>query len=123
MRPICGPCSKVASLEDCEYGEGGRTYADHLQEQITGLETRVEELQNTKVAPNVLALHDPYYASRNYHMSRSASRASGTSTGSYYSSGLRLTEHSGSNQTMDSSEGRTQVGELDICTTPAINVI
>ncbi|KAE9406851.1 hypothetical protein BT96DRAFT_971617 [Gymnopus androsaceus JB14] len=93
MRPICGPCSKVASLEDCEYGEGGRTYADQLQEQITGLETRVEELQNTKVAPNVLALHDPYYASRNSHMSRSASRASG------------------SNQTMNSSEGRTQFAQ------------
>ncbi|KAJ3744361.1 hypothetical protein DFH05DRAFT_1494816 [Lentinula detonsa] len=66
QRPICGPCSRSSSLVDCQYG---RTHADRLQEQISVLETRLEQLQNgpndSNTRPNPLVLHDPY-ASRNF---------------------------------------------------------
>ncbi|KAJ3760446.1 hypothetical protein EV360DRAFT_68706 [Lentinula raphanica] len=61
QRPICGPCSKSTSLGDCEYAEAGYTHADRLQEQISVLETRLEQLQSGPSSSNqALALHDPY---------------------------------------------------------------
>lgn len=114
LKPICGSCSKVASLGDCEYGEVGRTYADRLQEQITVLETRLEELEHPDRTSNLLTLHNPY-ATRNSGLTRPTSRASGpgTSIASIIFSRLRLTVYSVSNQRMRLPDARAQVGELD----------
>ncbi|KAH7873805.1 uncharacterized protein C8R40DRAFT_1196668 [Lentinula edodes] len=65
-KPVCGPCTKSPSLGDCEYAGVGHTYADRLQEQISVLEARLEQLQTPTVVDarqDSIALHDPYSSS------------------------------------------------------------
>ncbi|KAJ7754358.1 hypothetical protein DFH07DRAFT_941049 [Mycena maculata] len=45
-RPMCGPCSRYsAAFGDCEYTEGGQSNGQMLEEQISILQARIEELE------------------------------------------------------------------------------
>lgn len=45
-RPVCGQCERAGREEDCEYADGGRTRTQMLQDTISELEARIEELEN-----------------------------------------------------------------------------
>ncbi|KAJ6585909.1 hypothetical protein B0H19DRAFT_1369031 [Mycena capillaripes] len=48
-RPICGQCGKYASaFGDCEYAENGPTHSQMLEEQISILQSRIEELEDPR---------------------------------------------------------------------------
>ncbi|KAJ7082763.1 hypothetical protein C8R44DRAFT_894678 [Mycena epipterygia] len=48
-RPICGPCKKdSAAFGDCEYAENGPSSSQMLEEQISILQARIEELEKPK---------------------------------------------------------------------------
>ncbi|KAJ7078645.1 hypothetical protein C8R44DRAFT_895870 [Mycena epipterygia] len=63
-RPQCGPCSRSASFQDCEYAEDGPTRTQILEEQIAILEARIEELEKPKELRSTLLLHNPYSTER-----------------------------------------------------------
>ncbi|KAJ7026641.1 hypothetical protein C8F04DRAFT_106341 [Mycena alexandri] len=47
VRDVCGPCSKYPTgHEDCEYSEDGPTQSQMLEEQISILQSRIEELES-----------------------------------------------------------------------------
>ncbi|KAF9820540.1 hypothetical protein IEO21_01243 [Rhodonia placenta] len=63
VRPVCGPCVRAETAQDCVYSDGpAYTAAQQLQEQVTRLEDRLKELQAS--APGPIALHDPYETHR-----------------------------------------------------------
>ncbi|KAJ7779421.1 hypothetical protein DFH07DRAFT_730260 [Mycena maculata] len=48
-RPICGPCSKFSSiLGDCEFPEDGPSRRELLEDQISILQARIDELEKNK---------------------------------------------------------------------------
>ncbi|KAJ6603605.1 Zn(2)-Cys(6) binuclear cluster domain-containing protein [Mycena vulgaris] len=48
-KPICGPCSRYsAAFGDCEYTEAGPSNGQMLEEQISILQGRIEELEKPK---------------------------------------------------------------------------
>ncbi|KAF4612992.1 hypothetical protein D9613_010762 [Agrocybe pediades] len=63
-RPICGQCDRAGRAEDCEYTTGSeRSTVQILEENISRLEARIQELQNpgaTDTQPAAVRLHQPY---------------------------------------------------------------
>ncbi|KAJ7625939.1 Zn(2)-Cys(6) binuclear cluster domain-containing protein [Roridomyces roridus] len=48
-KPICGPCAKFSTtFGDCEYSEDGISHAQMLEDQISILQARIEELERPK---------------------------------------------------------------------------
>ncbi|KAF7368350.1 Fungal-trans domain-containing protein [Mycena venus] len=47
-RPRCGPCSRSKIFEDCEYPEDGPTKTQILEDQISIIEGRIQELETPK---------------------------------------------------------------------------
>ncbi|KAJ7473914.1 hypothetical protein B0H11DRAFT_2429868, partial [Mycena galericulata] len=46
-KPMCGPCAKYSTtFSDCEYTEEGISHAQMLEDQISILQTRIEELES-----------------------------------------------------------------------------
>ncbi|KAF7316034.1 Zn(2)-C6 fungal-type domain-containing protein [Mycena indigotica] len=62
-RPICTPCSKFlrGGLHDCEYTDTGPTQAQVLEEKISILESRIQEMESPFQAGSSVGLHNPYY--------------------------------------------------------------
>ena len=70
--PICGQCDRASRAEDCEYTTGQeRSKVQILEDNISRLEARIQELQNPQApqrelhtpqtpAPTAMRLHQPY---------------------------------------------------------------
>ncbi|KAF7334960.1 Fungal-trans domain-containing protein [Mycena venus] len=64
-RPKCGQCARSMGFQDCEYADdGGLTGTQILQEQISLLEARIEELEKPKELRSMLILQNPYAGER-----------------------------------------------------------
>lgn len=61
-RPICTQCDRAGRAEDCEYTVGQeRSTVQILEENISRLEARIQELQNPTASPSTsIELHQPY---------------------------------------------------------------
>ncbi|KAF7312960.1 Zn(2)-C6 fungal-type domain-containing protein [Mycena kentingensis (nom. inval.)] len=46
VRPVCGPCSRHSTLDDCEFDDAGPADSQMLEEQIRVIQQRIDELQN-----------------------------------------------------------------------------
>ncbi|KAJ7018680.1 hypothetical protein C8F04DRAFT_1150527 [Mycena alexandri] len=65
-KPICTPCGRFigGGLQDCEYTETGPAQSQIIQEQISILESRIQELEQPKATRMSIGLQNPYTASR-----------------------------------------------------------
>ncbi|KAJ6626245.1 hypothetical protein B0H10DRAFT_1999436 [Mycena sp. CBHHK59/15] len=55
---MCGPCSRYsATFSDCEYTDTGPSHGQILEEQISILQARIEELEKPKGLRSSLSLH------------------------------------------------------------------
>ncbi|KLO17705.1 hypothetical protein SCHPADRAFT_936895 [Schizopora paradoxa] len=60
-RPFCGQCGLTRRPEDCEYTDRqGRTNTEVLEERITQLRARIQELESPSARSQPVFLHDPY---------------------------------------------------------------
>ncbi|KAJ6601623.1 hypothetical protein B0H10DRAFT_2082068, partial [Mycena sp. CBHHK59/15] len=67
-KPICSPCARFAGggLSDCEYTERGPARSQFSkttelpEEQISIIESRIEELEQPRTLRTSIGLHDPY---------------------------------------------------------------
>ncbi|KAJ6601627.1 hypothetical protein B0H10DRAFT_1887550 [Mycena sp. CBHHK59/15] len=61
-KPICGPCARFVGggLSDCEYTERGPARSQLLEEQISIIESRIQELEHPRAFRTSIDLHDPY---------------------------------------------------------------
>ncbi|KAF8997582.1 hypothetical protein BDQ17DRAFT_1248425 [Cyathus striatus] len=60
-RPVCGQCEHAGRPDDCEYVSGQeRSRTQILEENISRLEARIQELQNPNVGVPGVSLHQPY---------------------------------------------------------------
>lgn len=50
QRPICGPCLASSGFSDCEYSDRGATRAQALEEQISVLQSRIQDLEHPEFA-------------------------------------------------------------------------
>ncbi|KAJ7839986.1 Zn(2)-Cys(6) binuclear cluster domain-containing protein [Mycena olivaceomarginata] len=60
VRPKCGQCRRSIGFQDCEYAEQGPTRTEILEEQISILEARIEELEKPMDLRSALVLQNPY---------------------------------------------------------------
>ncbi|TFK35228.1 hypothetical protein BDQ12DRAFT_655730 [Crucibulum laeve] len=61
VHPICGQCDHAGRPDDCEYVVGQeRSRTQILEENISRLEARIQELQNPHQANPSITLHQPY---------------------------------------------------------------
>ncbi|CAA7263447.1 unnamed protein product [Cyclocybe aegerita] len=62
QHPICGQCERAGRAEDCEYTAGSeRSTVQILEDNISRLEARIQELQNPNSAnAAAVRLHQPY---------------------------------------------------------------
>ncbi|KAI3606348.1 hypothetical protein WG66_009606 [Moniliophthora roreri] len=82
-KPVCDVCkNSTLPLGDCEYPEGRFSQADILQEKISILETRLEELQTPSSASGSLRLTDPW--------AKNQTTSSGSSASSKPKNGARI---------------------------------
>ncbi|KAK6992760.1 Zn(2)-C6 fungal-type domain-containing protein [Favolaschia claudopus] len=66
VRPICGPCARFGggALEDCEYtAESGIARSQVLEEQISIIESRIQQLEQPNENQASVGLHNPYQSS------------------------------------------------------------
>ncbi|KAI0311531.1 hypothetical protein OF83DRAFT_750494 [Amylostereum chailletii] len=60
-RPVCGPCARSNRSDDCEYTDGqGRTRSQMLEDTISRLEARIQELEHPEVSTSSVTLHHPH---------------------------------------------------------------
>ncbi|KII84421.1 hypothetical protein PLICRDRAFT_78790, partial [Plicaturopsis crispa FD-325 SS-3] len=60
-RPVCGQCRRADRGDDCEYTDGqGRSRTQMLQENISRLELRIQELENPAEPAQAFPLLSPY---------------------------------------------------------------
>ncbi|KAJ7280344.1 hypothetical protein C8J57DRAFT_1058205, partial [Mycena rebaudengoi] len=61
-RPICGPCVRfpTGGLQDCEYTEMGPAQAQLLEEQISIVQSRIQDLEKPPELRTSVGLSDPY---------------------------------------------------------------
>ncbi|KJA21334.1 hypothetical protein HYPSUDRAFT_42200 [Hypholoma sublateritium FD-334 SS-4] len=72
--PVCTQCDRAGRAEDCEYTAGHeRSTVQILEENISQLEARIQELQNPNVVPTAVTLHQPYGAEPSSSSSHNAS--------------------------------------------------
>ncbi|KZT10176.1 uncharacterized protein LAESUDRAFT_756362 [Laetiporus sulphureus 93-53] len=70
-RPACGPCIRADRANECEYADGqGQTQNQLLEQQVTQLESRIAEIENSVATP--IVLYDPYEA---FHRSAAGSQS------------------------------------------------
>lgn len=63
-RPFCGQCAQTRRPTDCEYTDKqGRTYTEVLEERLSQLKARVQELETPSLDSGPVLLHDPYAGS------------------------------------------------------------
>jgi hypothetical protein len=68
VRPICGQCDRANRPDDCEYTDGqGRSRTQILEENISRLEARIQELENPADSMTPIVLHQPYIQSEQQH--------------------------------------------------------
>ncbi|KAF8906262.1 hypothetical protein CPB84DRAFT_1675974 [Gymnopilus junonius] len=61
QKPVCGPCSAHPRDDDCEYADGpGRSRTKVLEDTVSRLEARLQELENPESSTPSVQLHDPY---------------------------------------------------------------
>ncbi|KAF5338180.1 hypothetical protein D9758_014714 [Tetrapyrgos nigripes] len=58
VRPVCGTCRLASNT--CRYSDGGPSEDQVLLEEISLLESRLEQLQNPAGSPGSMALNSPY---------------------------------------------------------------
>ncbi|KAJ7060881.1 hypothetical protein C8F01DRAFT_1141166 [Mycena amicta] len=75
-RPICTPCSKFlrGGLHDCEYTERGPAQSQMLEEKISILQSRIQEMENPMQQRSSVGLHSPYYPEQSRQRSVSPDR-------------------------------------------------
>ncbi|KAF7360101.1 Zn(2)-C6 fungal-type domain-containing protein [Mycena venus] len=61
-KPICTPCARFlgGGMHDCEYTETGMAQSQVLEEQISIVESRIQELEKPKETRTTIGLHNPY---------------------------------------------------------------
>ncbi|KAF8873966.1 hypothetical protein CPB84DRAFT_1798041 [Gymnopilus junonius] len=60
-RPVCSQCDRAGRAEDCEYMTGQeRSTVQILEDNISRLEARIQELQNPATPAAAVKLHQPY---------------------------------------------------------------
>ncbi|KAJ6557810.1 hypothetical protein B0H19DRAFT_1148644 [Mycena capillaripes] len=61
-KPICTPCARFigGGLHDCAFTETGLTQSQVLEEQISIIESRIQELEQPREKRSSVALHNPY---------------------------------------------------------------
>lgn len=60
-RPTCSQCIRGNRPDDCEYTDGqGRPRTHMLEQEITRLQARIQELENPEHTTPAVALHHPY---------------------------------------------------------------
>ncbi|KAJ7664758.1 hypothetical protein B0H17DRAFT_298484 [Mycena rosella] len=66
VKPLCGPCARYSTaFGDCEYTEDGPSHGDMLEEQISILQARIEDLEKTSQSRALSALPGPSSKPRN----------------------------------------------------------
>lgn len=71
-KPICGPCLRHPKDDACEYSDGpGRSRTKALEDQVSRLEARLQELENPEASTPSVKLHDPYALHEPRKISRS----------------------------------------------------
>ncbi|EAU90494.2 hypothetical protein CC1G_00878 [Coprinopsis cinerea okayama7 len=61
VKPVCGPCRRHPKEDECEYSDGpGRSRTKALEDQVSRLEARLQELENPDASTPSVKLHDPY---------------------------------------------------------------
>ncbi|KDR66507.1 hypothetical protein GALMADRAFT_80849 [Galerina marginata CBS 339.88] len=59
--PVCTQCDRAGRAEDCEYMTGQeRSTVQILEDNISRLEARIQELQNPDTSASAVRLHQPY---------------------------------------------------------------
>ncbi|KAI5116156.1 hypothetical protein M0805_008427 [Coniferiporia weirii] len=62
-RPVCTPCVGANRSDDCEYTDNqGRTRTQILEENVSRLEARLQELENPDISAQTILLSNPYDA-------------------------------------------------------------
>ena len=60
QKPICGPCLAHPRDDDCEYTDGpGRSRTKVLEDTVSRLEARLQELEHPESSTPSVQLHDP----------------------------------------------------------------
>ncbi|TDL30159.1 hypothetical protein BD410DRAFT_834340 [Rickenella mellea] len=60
VKPLCGPCMYFDRPEECEWTDQGRAFTEILEEEVSRLEDRVQELENPGSSSASVKLHDPH---------------------------------------------------------------
>ncbi|KAK0205166.1 hypothetical protein DFS33DRAFT_1274116 [Desarmillaria ectypa] len=63
-RPVCGPCLASPGFSDCEYSDRGVTRAQALEEQISVLQSRIQDLEQPGHSDSSITLSHPYHRHR-----------------------------------------------------------
>jgi hypothetical protein len=75
-KPICGPCLRHPKDDACEYSDGpGRSRTKALEDQVSRLEARLQELENPEASTPSVKLHDPYAPQLHLHEPRKISKS------------------------------------------------
>ncbi|KAJ7700836.1 hypothetical protein B0H17DRAFT_1005364 [Mycena rosella] len=70
VRPICGPCTRAARFEDCEYVDGAYATSNvqQLEESIHRIQHRIMDLERPRnTSPHVSTLKNPYSGNSEGH--------------------------------------------------------
>ncbi|KAK0186050.1 hypothetical protein F5146DRAFT_166538 [Armillaria mellea] len=60
-RPVCGPCARARRPDDCQYTDNqGRSRMEILEESISRVQARIQELENPESSESSVPLHSPY---------------------------------------------------------------
>ncbi|KAK0210095.1 hypothetical protein DFS33DRAFT_1251608 [Desarmillaria ectypa] len=61
VRPVCGPCARARRPDDCQYTDSqGRSRMEILEENISRVQARIQELENPETSEASVILHSPY---------------------------------------------------------------
>ncbi|KAJ6488868.1 Zn(2)-Cys(6) binuclear cluster domain-containing protein [Mycena sanguinolenta] len=59
-RPSCGQCARSVGFRDCEYPEDGPSRTQILEEQISILEARIDDMEKPRELRSTFVLQNPY---------------------------------------------------------------
>ncbi|KAG7453179.1 uncharacterized protein BT62DRAFT_50144 [Guyanagaster necrorhizus] len=61
VRPVCGPCTRARRPDDCQYTDNqGRSRMEILEENISRVQARIQELEHPTSSEASITLHSPY---------------------------------------------------------------